>query len=105
MDSSNANPIFFLSFSAFGLVCLQRNRGTSSISGCSGNADLLGTGEEDYCVPPSANQLVIVGDDINGVQTPSGVFPLQRCQGDCNNDDGELLTSGHRKSSFVSVSV
>ncbi|CAJ1964753.1 unnamed protein product [Cylindrotheca closterium] len=72
---------------AFGLVCQQRNRGTSSISGCSGNADLIGTGNENYCVPPSGNRLVIVGDDINGVQTPAGVFPLQRCQGDCNNDD------------------
>jgi len=28
-----------------------------------------------------------MGDDINGVQTPPGAFPLGRCQGDCNSDD------------------
>jgi len=79
---------------AFGLVCQQRNRGQSSVPGCSGNADLLGNGDEDYCVFPSGNQLVIMGDDINGIQTPASAFPLGRCQGDCNSDDdcsGNLL--------------
>ena len=49
------------------------------IPGCSGT----GTLDDDYCVIRLPNMLVIVGD--NGV--PSGAFPLQECEGDCDTDE------------------
>ncbi|GKY93226.1 hypothetical protein MPSEU_000290300 [Mayamaea pseudoterrestris] len=73
---------------ASGLVCFQRS-GTQSVPGCSGSSSNSGT---DFCVRSSSSggggtstggsSLRIVGD--NG--SPSNVFPLGKCQGDCDSD-------------------
>jgi len=61
-----------------GLVCFQRNSANTEVPGCSG----VPTDSVDYCVKPEENQLVLMGN--NG--SPSNAFPLQACQGDCDND-------------------
>ena len=61
-----------------GLVCFQRNSANTEVPGCSG----VPTDSVDYCVKPEENQLVLMGN--NG--SPSNTFPLQACQGDCDND-------------------
>ena len=67
------------------LICYQRSSGDTVPPGCSGTT----TESTDYCYdpndgapPPSTTTLGIVGD--NG--SPSSVFPLRRCQGDCDDD-------------------
>ena len=67
------------------LICYQRSSGDTVPPGCSGTT----TESTDYCYdpndgapPPSTTTLGIVGD--NG--SPSSVFPLGRCQGDCDDD-------------------
>jgi len=66
----------------YDLVCFQRDSGPD-VPGCNGNADELGGGDEDYCVPPPTDDtLVIVGDDGDGWST----FPMLACMGDCDTD-------------------
>lgn len=61
-----------------GLVCFQRN-GTVPVPGCAGT----GGASRDYCiVPTEPNTLVLMGDN----NVPEENFPLQECQGDCDND-------------------
>lgn len=80
------------------LVCFQRNRG-DPVPACSGTP----VSNWDYCVkpdpypnkpsdpsPPPRQRLQFVGN--NGI--PSDVFPLGKCQGDCDTDDecaGDLV--------------
>jgi hypothetical protein len=74
-----------------GLVCFQRENGTSEVPGCDGDADLLGNGDEDYCIErPTDDTLVIMGDD----EEPKNNFPLGKCEGDCDEDkdcNGNLI--------------
>ncbi|CAB9518566.1 expressed unknown protein [Seminavis robusta] len=82
------------------LTCFQRS-GNEPVPGCVGIAE----SESDYCIQPQptpqptpiptfspvnlpANQLLEVGNDGD----PPGVFPLQECRGDCD-DDGECQGS------------
>ncbi|KAL3935708.1 MAG: hypothetical protein SGBAC_008823 [Bacillariaceae sp.] len=68
----------------FGLICFFRDVGTVSVPGCQGNADETGDGFDDFCIkPPTANTLVLVGDE----DLPASAFPLGKCQGDCDTDD------------------
>ena len=65
------------------MICFTRT-GTTAVPGCAGE----GSTDDDYCVAYSPNLLIIVGN--NGeVDDPEGPFsfPLQACQGDCDNDD------------------
>ena len=62
----------------YGLVCYQRGSSDLEVPGCNG----LPEGSTDYCVQPTTNQLVLMGD--NG--SPSTAFPLGQCQGDCDSD-------------------
>ena len=71
---------------AVGLVCFQRSMG-QAVPGCRGTPD----GSTDYCVrredlPPT---LTDVGDNFD----PRNVFPLGRCEGDCDGDSGKKLYS------------
>ena len=71
---------------AVGLVCFQRSMG-QAVPGCRGTPD----GSTDYCVrredlPPT---LTDVGDNYD----PRNVFPLGRCEGDCDGDSGKKLYS------------
>ena len=61
-----------------GLVCYQRGYNETDIPpGCIG----VGEGDKDYCyVPTDPDTLVIMGDE------DLGSFPLQLCQGDCDDD-------------------
>lgn len=69
-----------------GLVCFFRDQGTQDVPGCIGNADLIGNGDDDFCIrPPTPDTLVIRGDDDeNDVKFPDGAFPLGSCEGDCD---------------------
>jgi hypothetical protein len=63
---------------AFGLICFQRDLGEKDVPGCSGDADLVGDGFDDFCIKPqTANTLVVVGDE----DIPASAFPLGECQG------------------------
>ena len=56
--------------------------------GCQGDANLIGSGGDDFCIRLS--DLEFVGNNGN----PPEAFPLQKCQGDCDNDEeckGELV--------------
>jgi hypothetical protein len=49
-----------------------------SVPGCTGNANLIGDFDDDFCIPPpTPNTLVIVGDE----QLPASAFPMDACQG------------------------
>ena len=68
----------------FGLICFQRDLGTSDVPGCLGNADQVGDGFDDFCIKPQTEDtLIIVGDE--GI--PASAFPLGKCKGDCDIDD------------------
>ena len=60
--------------------------GTTAVPGCAGE----GSTDDDYCVAYSPNLLIIVGND-GEVNDPEGPFsfPLQACQGDCDDDDDD----------------
>lgn len=49
------------------------------VPGCSGTAQ----GKTDYCVVPTDEMLQYVGNN----NRPKTAFPLEKCQGDCDNDD------------------
>lgn len=75
---------FFFCFLFLQLICFKRGfeNPVSTVHGCRGYAFDSHT---NYCMdlrdlPP--HTLAIVGD--NGI--PSAVYPLQRCQGDCDLD-------------------
>ena len=62
------------------------------VPGCNGDADTVGDGFDDFCIRPQTNDtLVIAGDE----GFPADAFPLQACQGDCDEDadcdEGRLL--------------
>eukprot|EP00980_Cylindrotheca_fusiformis_P016492 scaffold4914_cov108-Cylindrotheca_fusiformis.AAC.4 len=66
-----------------GLVCYFREAGVSAVPGCGGDANQIGTGEDDFCIErPSDSYLVILADD----DLP-GNFPLPSCAGDCDADE------------------
>ena len=68
---------------SLGLICFQRDQGTTDVPGCLGNADQVGDGFDDFCIKPQTDDtLVIAGDE----GFPTSAFPLQRCQGDCDTD-------------------
>ena len=83
-----AHHVFYVSSQdcAAGLKCFYRNA-FQPVPGCLGQ----GISGNDYCYRPwtTDGSLNIVG--VNG--RPASVFPLQRCQGDCDSDTGELRTS------------
>ena len=54
--------------------------------GCQGDANLIGSGGDDFCIRLS--DLEFVGNNGN----PPEAFPLQKCQGDCDNN-GECAVS------------
>jgi len=47
------------------------------VPGCSGTAQ----GKTDYCVVPTDEMLQYVGNN----NRPKTAFPLEKCQGDCDN--------------------
>ena len=59
-----------------GLVCVQRGR--DFVPGCSGDP----IDGEDYCVRAQPKELHLMGNNGN----PSSNYPLQECQGDCDDD-------------------
>jgi len=67
------------------LTCFQRRSGDPGPPGCAGTPE----GDTDYCFDtqdiPSSGSLIIVGND----GSPSSVFPLKACQGDCDSSDGK----------------
>jgi hypothetical protein len=67
-----------------GLICFQRDVGrTYTVPGCLGETDP--TTSTDFCFDPldiPEGELVIVGNN----SVPAALFPLQKCQGDCDND-------------------
>lgn len=69
---------------AIGLVCLQRDAGDSGeVPSCTGDANALGTGGEDYCVlRPSDTYLSSVYDHFE--ESNEGTFPIPLCSGDCD---------------------
>ena len=62
----------------YGLVCIQR--GNEFVPGCDDGTPIDG---EDYCIKAQPLELHRMGN--NG--SPSANFPLQNCQGDCDNDN------------------
>jgi hypothetical protein len=62
----------------FGLSCLQRDD-MEEVPGCVGS----GRSGYDYCYKPGNNTLVFYG--LGGL--PYENYPLQKCQGDCRNDN------------------
>ena len=48
--------------------------------GCQGDANLIGSGSDDFCIRLS--DLEFVGNNGN----PPEAFPLQKCQSDCDNN-------------------
>lgn len=49
--------------------------------GCVGNATVVNDGNDDFCIePPTANTLVIMGDD----DSPESAYPFGECQGECD---------------------
>jgi len=72
-----------------GLVCFQREGNDSgSVPSCIGNANTVGTGSDDFCIPrPSANTLISVYDNIEGGDAAAGgLYPIPSCAGDCDID-------------------
>jgi hypothetical protein len=67
-----------------GLICFQRDVGRMyTVPGCLGETDPTTT--TDFCFDPldiPEGELVIVGNN----SVPAALFPLQKCQGDCDND-------------------
>ena len=63
----------------YGLVCVQRGYADDPLPGCSG----IPVDNDDYCVRAQPKELHLMGN--NG--SPSSAFPLQECQGDCDNDN------------------
>ena len=65
-------------------MCGQRSAGgDGSVPGCTGNANDLGTGSEDFCiVRPSDTFLVSWFDDVEFADF--GIYPLPNCAGDCD---------------------
>lgn len=62
----------------FGLICFQRSLGEKAVPGCSGDADFVGDGFDDFCIQPAdLFTLVVIGDE--GI--PATAFPLGQCQG------------------------
>ena len=73
----------------FGLVCYKRSPGQHDVPGCTGNADLIGDGNANFCItPPTLDTLVMMGDGSES--RSSSAFPLQECQGDCDSGKFEL---------------
>ena len=72
-----------------GLACFQRSAGDDGVvPGCSGNANDIATGSEDFCMKrPSDNYLISAFDDIQDADF--GLYPLPNCAGDC--DSGRFL--------------
>jgi hypothetical protein len=64
----------------YGLVCFQRELGESDVPGCVGDASLVNDGDDDFCIEPPADTLVLVGDD----GFPESAYPMGECQGDCD---------------------
>ena len=68
------------------LLCFQRSAGDPGPPGCMGTP----VGDTDYCYDPqdfpSTGTLDLVGND----GSPSSVYPLKACQGDCDSSDGTL---------------
>lgn len=62
------------------LLCYQRE-GDEPVPGCTGE----GAFSKDYCYDAGATLDTLMDMGNNGY--PTGVFPLQRCQGDCDSDD------------------
>lgn len=65
-----------------GLICHQRSQGSSSIPGCSGNADKIGYGSEDFCIFPEVRM------------SSNGKAGLSVCQADCDSNadcEGDLV--------------
>ena len=63
--------------SALGLICYQWD-GLVEVPGCSGS----GTLDTDYCIDREPDKLAVIAN--NG--SPSELFPLGNCEGDCHND-------------------
>lgn len=70
---------------AIGMVCFQRQYLDSGVvPDCLGDANQLGTGADDFCIPrPSNNYLASVYDDREGADL--GTYPMGQCQGDCDS--------------------
>ena len=60
-----------------GLICYQRD-GLVEVPGCSGS----GTSGTDYCIDREPDELAVIAND----GSPSELFPLGNCEGDCDND-------------------
>lgn len=60
-----------------GLICYQRD-GLVEVPGCSGS----GTSGTDYCIDREPDELAVIAND----GSPSELFPLGSCEGDCDND-------------------
>ena len=65
-------------------MCYQRDAGDSGdVPSCTGNANSLGTGAEDYCIiRPSSTFLSSVYDHFE--ESNEGKFPIGLCSGDCD---------------------
>ena len=73
-----------------GLICYEREGGDNGrIPTCVGNANTIGFGNDDFCIPrPSSNTLISVYEnEVGGDTAGGGIFPIPRCAGDC--DSGE----------------
>lgn len=77
-----------------GLVCYQRNAG-SSVPGCSSGTSIKNS-PTDFCAKPSSSGGGSGGGSSSGSSTvtyrgnngsPSSAFPLKKCEGDCDSDD------------------
>jgi hypothetical protein len=77
-----------------GLICYSRSKGSPSVPGCSGNADEIGDGNEDFCIFPVVQ---MAGDGKDG---------LSVCQADCDSNadcEGDLVCYQRSKWSMSSV--
>mmetsp|Transcript_20978 Transcript_20978/g.51558 ORF Transcript_20978/g.51558 Transcript_20978/m.51558 type:complete len:269 (+) Transcript_20978:914-1720(+) len=71
-----------------GLICYERERDSGNVPRCVGNANLIGFGNDDFCIPrPSSNFLISVFEnEVGGDVAGGGQYPIPRCAGDCDTD-------------------
>lgn len=71
---------------AIGFICYERDSDNGSVPTCVGNANLIGTGTDDFCIPrPRSNQLISVFENEVGADVAGGgVYPIPFCAGDCD---------------------
>ncbi|CAJ1965916.1 unnamed protein product [Cylindrotheca closterium] len=92
---------------AIGFICFEREGGGSgSVPRCVGNANVIGFGNDDFCIPrPRTDTLMSVYEnEVGGDVAGGGVYPIPRCAGDCDVDaDCQGALTCFQRAGFTAV--